>query len=223
MTCCAEIPETRRSKKAIERVNTALVNALAEKKLRLGAPVFIQITKKPAELKVYIESDDGTFQLFQTYEICAYSGGIGPKKKRGDAKSPEGFYSVRPDQMNPASSYHLSFNLGYPNAFDRSKGYTGDFLMVHGDCVSIGCYAMTDAAIEEIWALMTAAFEEGQSQIDVHIFPFRMNWPQRAVLPNHPDRQFWSTLAPAWAAFAKTQIPPIITVASEQYVISPIE
>jgi len=223
IACCAEVPETRRSKKAIERVTSTLVSALAEKDMRLGAPVFIQITKQPAELNVFVKGNDETFQLFRTYKICAYSGGLGPKKKQGDAKSPEGFYSVRPNQMNPTSSYHLSFNLGYPNAFDRAKGYTGDYLMVHGDCVSIGCYAMTDPVMDEIWTLMAAAFEGGQSEIGVHIFPFRMNWPLRAVLPNHPDRPFWSEIAPGWTAFAKTSIPPKITVASEQYVISPTE
>ena len=108
--------------------------------------------------------------------------------------------------MNPASSYYLSFNLGYPNAFDQSKGYTGDFLMVHGRCVSIGCYAMTDPAMDEIWALMTAAFQHGQREIDVHIFPYQMNWPMSASVPNHPDSEFWKSLAPAWKRFAQDRI-----------------
>ena len=217
----ADVPETRRSSAAIERVQSVLENDLNARNLEIGAPIFIQITKIPAELNVYVENQSGTFDHFRTYEICAYSGGLGPKKRQGDGKSPEGFYRVRAQQMNPASSYHLSFNLGYPNRFDRSKGYTGDFLMVHGRCVSIGCYAMTDPAMDEIWTLMAAAFERGQREIDVHIFPYRMNWPMRAALPQHPDRDFWQTLAPAWQAFAKDKIPPDITVADGQYIVPP--
>ena len=218
----AEIPETRRSLAAIERVEAALVQDLAAEGLSYGAPIFIQITKVPAELTVFVQTDAGTFKPFRTYPICAYSGGVGPKKRQGDGKSPEGFYRVRPGQMNPASSYHLSFNLGYPNAFDRNKGYTGDFLMVHGRCVSIGCYAMTDPAMDEIWALMHGAFVHGQREIHVHIFPYQMNWPMTAALPDHPDRAFWNTLIPAWQAFAHDRIPPEITVAGGQYITHPV-
>lgn len=215
----ADIPESDRSRKAINRVEAALSADLSHKSLKLGAPIFIQITKQPAELRVFVEDDSGRFRPFRTYPICAYSGGLGPKKRQGDGKSPEGIYSIRPRQMNPASSYHLSFNLGYPNAFDRSKGYTGDFLMVHGRCVSIGCYAMTDPAMDEIWTLMVNAFSHGQRDIQVHIFPYKMNWPVRSLPRPHPDFDFWSGLAPAWTQFARTEIPPKISVAAGQYVI----
>ena len=216
----SEVPQTRRSHSAIERVNPALQSELSRLKLAYGSDVFIQITKIPNELNLYLKTTSGRYRLYKTYPICAYSGGLGPKKRQGDGKSPEGFYTVRPSQMNPASSYHLSFNLGYPNAYDRSRGYTGDFLMVHGRCASIGCYAMTDPAIEEIWTLMSAAFDAGQTEIPVHIFPYKLNWPLRTALPYHPDRAFWTQLSPAWRAFAETKIPPKISVADGQYVVS---
>ena len=217
----AQTPQSDRSRAAINRVEVDLQHDLSALGLEYGAPVFLQITKHPAELIVYVETNRGTYEAFRTYPICAYSGGLGPKKRQGDGKSPEGFYHIRPQQMNPASSYHLSFNLGYPNAYDRSKAYTGDFLMVHGRCVSIGCYAMTDPAIEELWTLMTAAFANGQSEIPVHIFPYRMNWPMRMAAINHPDRAFWQDIAPAWKAFFDTRIPPKISVARGQYIITP--
>lgn len=220
---CAEVPESRRSLAAIERVKSALERDLSAKELEYGAQIFIQITKIPARLSVHIEGDDGRYRLFRTYPICTYSGGLGPKMREGDRKSPEGFYRVRPAQMNPASSFHLSFNLGYPNAYDRSKGYTGSYLMVHGDCVSVGCYAMTDPAIDEIWTLMTAAFEHGQREIQVHIFPFEMNWPMNTAIPGHPDQEFWAELIPAWKLFAAQRIPPQISVADGQYIVEPAE
>ena len=217
----ADVPESRRSEAAIQRVQGDLKHDLGAQGLEYGAPIFIQITKIPAELTVFVQNADGTFDPFRTYEICSYSGGLGPKKREGDGKSPEGFYRVRAQQMNPASSYHLSFNLGYPNAFDRRQGYTGDYLMVHGRCVSIGCYAMTDPVMDEIWTLMAASFQHGQGEIGVHIFPYKMNWPMRSVPPNHPDRAFWQTLAPAWKAFTQDQVPPRITVAGGQYIVEP--
>lgn len=220
MQASGQVPESKRSKKAVTSVTPTLQSELSAKGLSLGKPLFIQITKIPAELRVFVERSDGTYQLFKTYPICRYSGGLGPKKKEGDGKSPEGFYTIKANQMNPSSSYHLSFNLGFPNSLDRQSGYTGSYLMVHGRCVSIGCYAMTDPAIEEIWSLMVAAFHNGQREIPVHIFPFRMNWPMREIYQNHPEYSFWRMLIPAWQAFSDTKIPPIITVAQGQYVVT---
>ena len=106
--------------------------------------------------------DDGRFYLFKTYPICSYSGGLGPKVSQGDRQAPEGFYLVSQEQMNPRSKYHLSFNVGFPNAYDRAYGRTGQDIMVHGDCTSAGCYAMTDAVIEEIFILAREALQGGQ-------------------------------------------------------------
>ena len=166
-------PENSRSRAAIDRVRPALVAALEADGLSLGAPIFLRIFKQENELEVWLENGS-SFELFRTYPICKYSGSLGPKLQQGDWQAPEGFYFVRPRQMNPSSRFHLSFNLGYPNAYDRAHGRTGDFLMVHGRCVSVGCYAMTDPVIDEIWTLADAAFRGGQPFFRVHIFPFRM-------------------------------------------------
>ncbi|MGH8107047.1 MAG: L,D-transpeptidase family protein, partial [Arenimonas sp.] len=188
-----------RAEQAATRVKPILVTSLAEKKLSYGNAVFIRIFKAEKDLELWVKQGE-QFVLFKTYPICTFSGRLGPKTRQGDNQAPEGFYRVGLGQLNPFSSYHLSFNLGYPNEYDRVNQRTGDFLMVHGNCVSIGCYAMGDAAIEEIYTLMEAALRNGQSNIDVHVFPFRydstrINW-QRSEW-----QSFWNDLKVGFDAF----------------------
>jgi murein L,D-transpeptidase YafK len=159
-------------------------------------------------------------QLLQVWPICTWSGELGPKLRQGDGQAPEGFYAVGPNQLNPVSRFHLAFNLGYPNAFDRAHGRTGDYLMVHGNCVSIGCYAMGDAAIEQIYTLVASALAHGQPQVPVHVFPFRMDegWQNQ-----HRDSEwlpFWEELAPAYQAFTDGARPPRMRVVDKRYVVS---
>ena len=142
----------------------------------------MRVFKREFELELWMKRDD-TFHRFAVYPICRWSGRLGPKLAEGDAQAPEGFYTVDAKALNPASRWHRSFNLGFPNAYDRSHQRTGSFLMVHGGCSSIGCYAMTDAVVDEIWRLVTAALGKGQPRFQVQVFPFRMtaeNMAQRA-------------------------------------------
>ena len=169
----ADVPSSPRSRAAINRVAPELKQELEAKGLEFGAPIFLRIFKASRELEIWVESDT-RFMRFKTYRICSFSGGLGPKARTGDGQSPEGFYFVNSSRMNPSSRFHLSFNLGFPNAYDRAHGRTGSFLMVHGDCVSIGCYAMTNDGIEEIYALADAALRNGQPFFRVHVFPFHM-------------------------------------------------
>jgi murein L,D-transpeptidase YafK len=157
-----------------QKVANTLRSQLEHKQLQLGSAIFIRIFKQSSELEVWVQNSQGLYTLFKNYPICAYSGQIGPKLKEGDMQAPEGFYTVAKHQMNPNSSYHLSFNIGYPNKYDSSHNRTGSYLMVHGDCVSIGCYAMTDKKIEEIYTLANATLNNGQKKFSVHAFPFRM-------------------------------------------------
>jgi murein L,D-transpeptidase YafK len=154
--------DPKRSRKAIEKQTPLLSTALEEQGLTLGAPIFIRIFKQESELELFVEREDGTYQLFRSYPICNWSGELGPKLQEGDRQSPEGFYFVPPGHMHPESRFHLSFNLGFPNVYDQTHRRSGSFLMVHGGCSSIGCYAMTDPAMEEIWTLAMAAFDAGQ-------------------------------------------------------------
>ncbi len=193
---------------------------LAKLGMTQEAPILVRIFKQEAELEVWKRKDDGRFHLFKTYPICNYSGDLGPKLKQGDKQAPEGFYTVRPGQMNPNSSFHLSFNLGYPNAYDAAHGRTGAHLMVHGDCTSAGCYAMTDALIEEIYAVAREAFRGGQREFHVHAFPFRMTDANMARHEGHRWYGFWQTLKDGYDAFERTQVQPSITVCERRYLVN---
>lgn len=181
-----------------------------------GDPVFLRIIKDEAVLEVWLKRG-ARFALFETMPICSFSGGLGPKLREGDGQSPEGFYEVGPAQINPNSAYHLAFNLGFPNAYDRSLGRTGSHLMVHGNCVSIGCYAMTDIGIDDLYTLVASALGGGQPSVGVHIYPFRLT---DAALAAHADRDwhdFWTNLKEGWDAFEATGLPPPVFACGGRY------
>lgn len=204
-----------RAEQAAKRVKPTLVTALQKKNLNYGSPIFVRIFKSERVLEVWVKQNE-SFSLFHTYPICTFSGQLGPKLREGDGQSPEGFYQVGLGQLNPYSSYHLSFNLGYPNTYDRANGRTGNYLMVHGNCVSIGCYAMGDEAIEEIYTLMEAALRSGQKNVDVHVFPFRFD-STKIAWQGSQWQAFWSDLKPGFDAFNQTKKPPLVTVSSKRY------
>jgi murein L,D-transpeptidase YafK len=194
-----------------------LETRLSEKGLKLGDPIFVRIFKRDFELELWMKRGD-SFVKFATYPICMWSGGLGPKYREGDHQSPEGFYTVETTQLNPNSKYHRSFNLGYPNAYDRAHGRTGSFLMVHGHCLSIGCYAMTDPVIDEIWAIVTAALNGGQQRFQVQAFPFRMTDTNLSLHSGNNHIDFWRQLKVGHDLFARDHVPPRISVCDGRYV-----
>ena len=217
-----EIPSTPRSRAAISRVRPVLEKEIGSAGFRWNSAVFIRIFKASDELEVWLKDGD-EFKLFKTYPICTYGrSGLGPKLRWGDERAPEGFYFVTPRQLNPSSKFHLSFNLGYPNLYDRSHRRTGGALMVHGDCVSIGCYAMTDPGIEEIYTLLDAAFRKGQSFFRVHIFPFRMIAENLCRYEDSEWYEFWTNLKEGYDYFEQNgHVPPNVTVRNQRYVFEP--
>jgi murein L,D-transpeptidase YafK len=217
-TVYAQLHSSSRSMEAIIRVRPQLDTQLRTKRLTYGSAIFIRILKESNELEVWLKQEDD-FEHFKTYNICTYGvAGLGPKIKQDDGKAPEGFYAVTPTAMNPRSSFHLSFNLGYPNEYDRVHKRTGSALMVHGDCMSIGCYAMTDAGIEEIYALADAALRNGQQSSKVHIFPFRMTVENMEKHSQSVWMDFWRNLKEGYDYFERTRIPPSVRVRNQRYV-----
>ena len=212
------VPSSARSEEVVARVEPALKAALTKQGLAIGNPVFLRIFKEPATLEVWVQKKE-RFILFRTYLVRAFSGALGPKLKEGDGQAPEGCYAVKPEQMNPNSKYHLSFNLGYPNAFDRSLGRTGSALMVHGSFVSIGCYAMGDENIEEIWTLCARALEHGQPDFRVHCFPFPLTQANLDAHKANPWSAFWRDLKPIYEHFENNKIPPDTSVRDCHYTI----
>lgn len=211
------VPSGPRSRAAIKRADPALRAEAGKKGLALGSPVFMRIFKDEGVFEIWLKKG-GAYSLFKACNICTFSGEPGPKLKKGDGQAPEGFYEFRPPAMNPHSQFHLSFDLGYPNRYDRFHGRTGSALMVHGNCVSIGCYAMTDEGIEEIWTIADAAFRNGQEMIPVHIFPFR---PTNANLEKRRESRwldFWQNLKEGFDLFEKNRVPPRVSVSSGRYV-----
>ena len=211
------IPGSPGSRDAVNRKTPVLLNEFKTKELILGSPVFIRIFKESRELEMWIQKED-RFELFKTYRICYYSGGLGTKTRQGDGMSPEGFYFVTPRQLNPNSTFHLSFNIGYPNRYDRAHGYTGGAIMVHGNCVSIGCYAMTDRKIEEIWTIIVKAFENGQQFFRIHILPFRLTEDNLDAYSNSGWYTFWVNLKEGHDYFEKHGHPPNVTVQNGIYI-----
>ena len=196
------------------------MSMLGRKGMDTGAPIFVRIFKEESELELWKARDDGRFYHFKTYPICNWSGNVGPKTALGDRQAPEGFYRVSDTQMNPNSQYYLAFNLGYPNAYDRSWQRTGDALMVHGKCKSVGCYAMTDALMEEIYALAREAMKGGQKGFEVHAFPFRMTEENMARYRGNQNIAFWKTLKQGYDFFEKYRIPPTVAVCERRYVVN---
>jgi murein L,D-transpeptidase YafK len=191
---------------------------ISEKNMDKDSPILVRIFKEESEMEVWKQTRDGTYALLKTYPICKWSGELGPKKKEGDRQAPEGFYSITPAQMNPHSNYYLSFNTGYPNAYDRAWGRTGSELMVHGDCSSRGCYAMTDEQIQEIYALARDSFFGGQKEFQLEAFPFRMTALNMAKHRNNPNFAFWKMLKEGYDDFNATHQEPKVAVCEKHYV-----
>ncbi|MEM1288853.1 MAG: murein L,D-transpeptidase family protein [Pseudomonadota bacterium] len=185
-----------------------------------ASPIYMRIFKEESILEVWKRTRSGAYKLLEGYEICTWSGKLGPKFKEGDRQAPEGFYTVRPAQMNPNSSFYLSFNLGFPNTYDRSHGRTGSHLMVHGACSSAGCYAMTDEQIAEIYGLAREAFEGGQRAFQVHAFPFRMTPENMAKHADHEHFAFWEMLQEGYQHFEVTGFPPRVDVCDRRYIFN---
>jgi murein L,D-transpeptidase YafK len=193
---------------------------LGKKGMTAEAPIYIRIFKQESELEVWKQRDDGRFYHFKTYPICNWSGELGPKVKQGDKQAPEGFYSISTSQLNPNSSYYLAFNLGFPNAYDRAQNRTGDFIMIHGKCKSAGCYAMTDALVEEIYALGRDALKAGQKDFQVHAFPFRMTDSNMVIHAKSQWAPFWATLKQGYDHFEQSRIPADVAVCERKYIVN---
>ncbi|MCF6281393.1 MAG: murein L,D-transpeptidase [Candidatus Polarisedimenticolaceae bacterium] len=184
------------------------------------APIYIRLFKEERTLEIWQENSPGHYTLRNTFPICHYSGLTGPKLFEGDRQSPEGFYSLTADRMNPNSRFHLALDIGFPNEYDRAHGRTGSALMIHGDCVSKGCYAMTDRYIEDIYTVVGQAFAAGQHEIPIHIFPFRMNGLNMDYYRQSPWIGFWQQMRKGYQLFERNSYPPHIEVVDGRYIIS---
>ena len=204
--------------KASRPIPEKLLAEIETKNMDKGSPMVVRVFKQESELEVWKQDRTGRFALLKTYPICRWSGDLGPKVKEGDRQAPEGFYSIGPGQMNPNSGYYLSFNTGFPNAYDRAWGRTGAQLMVHGDCSSRGCYAMTDEQISEIYSLGRESFFGGQTSFQFQAYPFRMNPTNMARHRSNPNMAFWKMLKEGNDAFEVTKQEVKVNFCEKKYV-----
>lgn len=200
----------------------AMVKALHDMGSSPGEGMVVRIFKQEEQLEVWKRTSSGHYKMLKTYEICSYSGALGPKFKEGDYQSPEGFYTITPGLMNPKSNYFLAFNTGFPNKFDRANGRSGSNLMVHGDCKSVGCYAMTDAGIAEIYALARETFKGGNPSFQVQIFPFRMTTASLVLNAQNQHLDFWKNIKEGYDLFDLTKTPPAWDVCQQRYIFNPV-
>ena len=189
------------------RVEIARRNVADKLGNHIGKPVFIRIFKEEAVLEIWVENACSAWSCVYQYPIAGMSGTLGPKLQEGDQQAPEGFYRVYPQQLNPRSKYHLAMNIGYPNAYDQQCGRSGSFIMIHGGTSSQGCFAMTDAFIEEIYILVESALNNGCPYIPVQIYPFRMTDDRMQQMSNHPHFSFWQHLLPGYKFTESHQAP----------------
>jgi len=204
--------------KANQPVPPKLIADMVAKDMDLNSPILVRLFKQEAELEIWKQDRTGRFALLKTYPICRWSGDLGPKVKEGDRQAPEGFYSISPAQMNPQSAYYLSFNTGYPNAFDKALGRTGSQLMVHGDCSSRGCYAMTDEQIAEIYSLGRESFFGGQKSFQLQAYPFKMTPVNMAKHRNNQHMPFWKMIKEGYDHFEVTKHEPKVDFCEKKYV-----
>jgi murein L,D-transpeptidase YafK len=217
LAACQDSGLSHRSLAPIPPETVALMEKVGTSK---DAPMLIRAYKKEAEFEVWKMGADGKYVHLKTYPMCRWSGQLGPKTREGDRQVPEGFYSISPAQMNPNSSYYLSFNVGYPNQLDRALGHSGGTIMVHGACSSAGCFSMTDAQIAEIYAIARSAFNGGQTAIQMQSYPFRMTAENLAKHRLDPNIDFWKNLKEGNDHFEVTKEEPQVAFCGRRYVFN---
>ncbi len=209
---------TTTSGRAYAPIPSNVIALMKEKGTDAHKPILIRAFKKEAELEIWKQKADGQYALLKTYPMCRWSGQLGPKVREGDRQVPEGFYTITPGQMNPNSAYYLSFNVGYPNAYDRAHGYTGGSIMVHGACSSAGCFSMTDEQIAEIYAIAREAFGGGQRAIQMQSLPFRMTPENLAKHRFDPNIKFWKELKEGVDQFEVSKQETKVSICARRYV-----
>jgi murein L,D-transpeptidase YafK len=197
-----------------------IVTEMQKRNMPRNSPIMIRVFKEEGVMEIWKAKADNRFDKIAQYQICAWSGKLGPKVKEGDRQAPEGFYNLTPAHLNPNSKYYLAINTGFPNRYDAVNGRSGSNLMIHGACSSSGCYSMTDEQILEIYAFARDAFKGGQSSVQLQAFPFRMTAENMARHRTSENLEFWKMLKVGYDNFEVTKRPPEVNVCERKYVFN---
>ncbi len=216
VTCLGETAQQLPAR-ATKELPAELLSLLRQKSMPKHSPILVRIFKEEAELEVWKQDTTGHFELLKTFPICRWSGDLGPKLHEGDRQTPEGFYTITPELMNPYSHYYAAINTGFPNGFDKANNRHGSFLMIHGDCSSSGCYAMTDEQMGEIFLLARDALL-GRPSFQVQAYPFRLTPANLARHRTNPNLAFWQMLKIGNDHFEATHLEPKVDVCNRLYV-----
>jgi murein L,D-transpeptidase YafK len=189
---------------------------IAEAGFERNAAIYIRLFKDTSTLEIWMRKGD-QFALFASYPICNWDGTIGPKLVEGDRQSPEGFYTVGEGQLRYSGRYHRAFDLNYPNLLDRVQGRSGSAILIHGACSTVGCFAMTNPVIEELFILGTRAMAGGQKAFAVHVFPFRMTEAALAARQSSQWADYWQNLKIGYDMFERSHLPPLVGVCNRRY------
>ena len=215
---CRAADSSRLPEKATKELSPGLLSMLKQKHMMKHSPILVRVFKEEAELEVWKQDATGHFQLLKMYPVCRWSGDLGPKMHEGDRQTPEGFYTITPKLMNPNSEFYLAINTGFPNTFDKANNRNGSFLMIHGNCASSGCYAMTDEQIAEIYALAHDSLASERPAFQVQAYPFRMTPANLARHRTSPHLAFWQMLKIGNDHFETTHLEPKVDVCNRRYV-----
>lgn len=213
--------------KAYAQYNDQLKREFAAKGLNYeSSDILIRVFKAHSELEIWVKDKDvDTFTLFKQYNVCAQSGGLGPKRVEGDRQVPEGFYFI--SNFNPSSDFYLSLLVSYPNYSDMvlgNKTLPGGSIYIHGGCLTVGCMPMTDAGIQEIYTLCLNSRLHGQTNIPVQIFPVRFNKESIGFLTQQygndlSTQKFWMNLKSGYDYFERyKKILPVMYDPQGKYV-----
>jgi murein L,D-transpeptidase YafK len=195
---------------------TLLAAEFAAKGLKLGSPVFIRIYKQTSKMELWVQQGS-RYVLFKTFGICRWAGGLGPKMYEGDRQSPEGLYHISSEDLIVNPRWHRAMNINYPNRFDVINGRGGSGILIHGKCGSVGCFAIQDGNVEEVYDAVRAALHKGQARIPVLALPFRFAKYAPARGDTLKMNDFWTDLRRADLLFDRDRLPPTAYVCDGRY------
>ncbi len=201
---------------AAEEALSPLEADLAANGFRLGAPAFIRILKADSSLEVWMLKG-ARFELYRSFSVCKWSGELGPKLFEGDRQSPEGVYFITGGDLIVNARWHRAMNVGFPNPRDRALGLTGSGILIHGKCSSIGCFALTDEHVQDVYEIVEAALEAGQPRVPVHIYPFALTREKLAGVAGAEWSDFWKELKRGHDLFLRDGLPPRTYVCNGRY------
>jgi murein L,D-transpeptidase YafK len=196
-----------------------LAQEFAVKGLKLGSPVFIRVYKQTSEMELWVQQGP-RYVHFKTYGICRWSGFLGPKFYEGDRQSPEGLYRITTSDLIVNRRWDRAMNINFPNSFDSMNGRGGSGILIHGGCGSIGCFAVQNESVEDVYGAVRAALKGGQAYVPVLALPFRFT----SLAPEKEDTlqmsEFWADLRRADLLFERDKIPPAAWICDGRYLFA---